>query len=60
MAASDKDRAILRSLAHRAAGIAALPIQAELTRLWMDFDSLRPHRPMVITDPQGGWPELAP
>ncbi len=60
MPTSSKDRDVLRRLAARVAEIAALPVQAERTRLWKDFNALRPHRPMVLAFPEGGWRELVP
>lgn len=54
------DRELLRRLAERVAEIAALPIQAERARLWLDMNRLRPQRPMVLADPQNGWCELVP
>jgi hypothetical protein len=60
MRVSDHDRSILRGLACRVAEIAALPIQAERTRLWTALNALRPVRPPVIAfneDLGGcGWP----
>jgi len=47
-------------LAGRVAEIAALPIQAERGRLWRAMNALRPERPLVLADPQNGWPELVP
>jgi hypothetical protein len=58
MAASAKDREILRTLAKEVAEIAALPVQQERTRLWKDFNALRPRRPMVLAFPENGWKEL--
>lgn len=54
----EEDRRCLRELARRVAQIAALPIQAERVRLWKDFNALRPHRPMVLAFPEGGWRDL--
>lgn len=53
-----KDRRILRELAGRVGEIAALPVQGERIRLWKDFNALRPHRPMVLAFPEGGWRDL--
>ena len=52
------DRATLRDLASRVAEAAALPEQAEKARLWAALNALRPERPMVFLNPQGGWREL--
>ncbi|MCK4374528.1 MAG: hypothetical protein KAX19_04335, partial [Candidatus Brocadiae bacterium] len=60
MSVSEKDRRILRGLAARVAEVAALPVQAERSRLWQDFNALKPHRPMVLAFPEGGWRDLLP
>lgn len=60
MPMSPKDRRTLRDLAARVAEIASLPVQPERIRLWKDFNALRPHRPMVLAFPEGGWRELLP
>ena len=52
------DRATLRELAQRVAEVAALPVQLERARMWTTCNDLRPVRPMVFADPQGGWDEL--
>ena len=52
------DRALLRDLAWRVAEAAALPEQAEKARLWAALNALRPERPMISLNPQGGWREL--
>lgn len=44
------DRDILRSLAGRVAGIAALPIQEEKAALYRALNGLRPIRPVVLID----------
>lgn len=54
------DRVILRDLASRVAEIAALPVQEERRRLWKGHNSLKPHRPMILIFPEGGWEELMP
>ena len=58
MPASPRDRTLLRDLARQVADIAALPEQAEKTRLWTACNDLRPERPMVFADPQNGWGEI--
>ncbi|HET6427760.1 MAG TPA: hypothetical protein VFJ30_05085 [Phycisphaerae bacterium] len=52
-----KDVAIVRDLADRVAGIAALPVQEEKRRLWRRLNALRPERPMVMID-QVCWNEM--
>lgn len=54
------ERQVLRRLAEQVAEIAALPIQAERSRLWLAMNSLHPERPLVLADPQNGWCELVP
>lgn len=56
--ASQTDLRLLRDLAKRVLEIARLPEQAEKARLWKSCNDLKPVRPMVFMDPQGGWPEL--
>ena len=58
MTVSEEEKRMLRDLARRAAEIAALPVQAERVRLWKEFNTLRPHRPMVLAFPEGGWRDL--
>jgi len=58
MTMPDADKQGLRELARRVAEFAAEPIQAERTRLWKDFNALRPHRAMVLAFPEGGWRDL--
>jgi len=58
MPVGEKDRRVLRDLARKVAEAAALPVQAERTRLWRDFNALRPRRPMVLAFPEGGWRDL--
>lgn len=55
---SANDRVLIRDLAKRIAEIANQPDQAEKARLWKTCNDLKPERPMVHMDPQGGWPEL--
>ena len=55
-----QERQILRELAMRVADIASPPVQAEKVRLWRNLNALKPQRPMVLADPQGGWRELLP
>jgi len=58
MTIGQQDRLILRDLAKCVAEIAALPEQAEKTRLWTVCNDLKPERAMVYADPQNGWSEL--
>ena len=51
------DVTILRSLAEQVAEIAALPIQAEKRRLWVELNGRRRTRPLVMID-QLPWNEL--
>jgi hypothetical protein len=57
MHTNENDRAILRELASRVAGIAALPVQEEKKRLWRKLNGLNPERPMVTID-QVCWGEM--
>ncbi len=52
-----RDLDVLRELATRAAGIAALPVQEEKRRLWRALNRLEPVRPMVMID-QVCWNEM--
>ncbi|MDQ1256880.1 MAG: hypothetical protein QG656_1480 [Candidatus Hydrogenedentes bacterium] len=52
-----EDVGIIRELASRAAGIAALPIQEEKRALWRKLNTLKPARPMVTID-QVCWNEM--
>ncbi len=54
------ERSLLRGLARELAEAAALPVQAERTRLWRGLNRLSPERPMVLLDPQNGWADLVP
>ncbi len=54
------DRTILRGLAQQVAEIAALPIQDTRRRLWVEHNSLRTQRPMMLIFPEGAWQELLP
>ena len=58
MSVSPRERDVLRRLAGQIAQAAALPIQQQRTRLWKDFNALRPRRPMVLAFPEGGWRDL--
>ncbi len=54
------DRRLLRELAKRVAGIAALPVQEERRRLWRRHNDLRLTRPLILIFPEGAWQELLP
>ena len=56
----EEDVLILRELAGRVAGAAALPIQNERVRLWTALNELRPIRPVVAVYPARAWAELVP
>jgi hypothetical protein len=53
-----RDRTIIRELARKVADHAAKPIQQERMRLWIDYNALRPVRPLVLVSPEGGWRDL--
>ena len=55
-----KDKAVIQELAKRVAEIAALPVQEEKRRLWLDHNTLRPTRPVVFCDPETSWTEIIP
>ena len=52
------DVAVVRELAARVAGLAALPVQRETVRLWEKLNGLEPERPMAMID-EIPWHELA-
>ena len=52
------DRAVLRRLAQDVAEIAARPLEQEKRRLWYDHNALKPTRPPIYCDPEGGWSEV--
>jgi hypothetical protein len=54
------DREILRRLAERVAEIAALPQMDARRREWVEHNSLRSQRPMMLIFPEGSWSELLP
>jgi hypothetical protein len=54
------DREILRRLAANVAEIAALPQIAARQRAWVEHNSLRSLRPMMLVFPEGSWKELLP
>ncbi len=54
------ERACLRGLAERVAGLAALPSQAEKRELWRRHNRLEPTRPLIFCDPENAWHEILP
>jgi hypothetical protein len=54
------DRNILRGLASKIAGYAALPIQDERRDLWYKHNSLEVTRPVIFCDPENSWNEIIP
>jgi hypothetical protein len=56
----DTDRSLLRDLARQVADIAALPVQAERRAWWVQHNSLKTTRPMILVFPEGSWQELLP
>ena len=54
------DIQILRTVASRVAEIAAMPENAERRRCWMEHNSLRSRKPMMLIFPEGAWRELLP
>ncbi len=58
MTFTEHDRTILRDLAKRVAEAAADPVMETRRALWVEHNSLRPSRPMILVFPEGGWVEL--
>ena len=56
----DQDRKILRRLATRMAELAGRPVEEEKKELWQAHNDLKPGRPLVFCDPEGGWSEIIP
>jgi len=54
------DKGILRELAKKLAGQAALPEQQQKRELWRRHNDLQPTRPLVFCDPENGWNEILP
>jgi hypothetical protein len=52
------DKAVLRQLAERVAGIAAGTRMREVRRHWHDINALRSTRPIIFCDPENGWNEI--
>jgi hypothetical protein len=57
---SDRDRAIIRSLAERVREIADLPIMQKRREMWTRHNRLEPVGPMILVFPEGAWRELLP
>jgi hypothetical protein len=59
MSAADRERAIVRALAEKLAGIAALPVQQEKAEMWRRLNRLDPVRPMVWLQmmEDSAWPD---
>ena len=55
---SKEDRAVLRTLAHRVAAIAAGPRMEEVRALWRNINGLNQSRPAIFCDPENGWNEI--
>jgi len=60
MQLTDQDRTTLRELAKRVAEIAAEPVMETRRKRWVEHNTLRSQRPMVLVFPEGGWTELMP
>ena len=58
MSFSDRDRTVLRDLAHRVSEIANDDVMAGRRRNWVEHNSLRSTYPMMLIFPEGGWCEL--
>ncbi|MCP4199547.1 MAG: hypothetical protein GY762_20555 [Proteobacteria bacterium] len=57
---SAAERQTLRNLARKVADIAADPTMEERRGLWIEHNSLRKARPMMLIFPEGSWVELLP
>ena len=56
MTADEKN--VLRMLAERVAGLAALPAMSEKRELWRKHNRLEKTRPIIFCDPENGWNEI--
>ena len=56
----EKDRNILRGLASRMAELAGRSSEEEKKELWYAHNDLKPVRPLIFCDPEGGWTEIIP
>jgi hypothetical protein len=54
------ERNLLRGLAARVRAIADDPAMPARKQLWIEHNSLRPRRPMVLCFPEGAWEEILP
>ena len=54
---NNKDREILREITGKLAEIAALPVQEQKRKMWVEHNGLRPGRPLVTID-QLPWHEI--
>ena len=52
------EKEVLRELAERVAGLAALPIMTEKRELWRKHNRLEKTRPIIFCDPENGWNEI--
>jgi len=55
---NEKDKNILRKYATRVAELANRNIESEKRKLWYCLNSLKPSKPLVFCDPEGGWNEI--
>ena len=58
MTFTDPDRHILRELARQTAEMADNPIMDLRRRSWVEHNTLRSTKPMMLVFPEGGWCEL--
>lgn len=52
------EKDVLRELAERMVGLAALPIMSEKRELWRKHNRLEKTRPIIFCDPENGWNEI--
>ena len=55
---SNRDRKVLRTLAHRVAELANRQCESEKRHLWFQHNALEPTRPVIFCDPENGWNEI--
>ena len=60
MTCTPRERALLRDLAQRVKECAASPVMAARRRQWVEHNSLRSKRPMMLVFPEGAWFDLMP
>ena len=60
MILSPRDRALLRKLAQEVAEIASRSEISQRRRQWVEHNSLRSTKPMMLVFPEGSWAELLP